>query len=297
MATINSVGTGLLGESGTGSFVGSTGATLTQPKIAQINDSSNNPILTLTPVASASNYLNVVNNVSGDNPSLSVASSVDSNVNLNLTPLGIGFLNVVTSANGTPSLNVVSGTGFTHQTRFVFPTSNTNNTITVPDADGTLLMTGQAINTVPSIAFSPTTGGIVGTTTNNSAASGYVGELLTSIVPSISAISLTSNTTINVTSITLTPGDWDLFGNVAFNGTNMLSVIGCMNNVSATLADSVYSSGINMGTNSGATSFGASCPSLAVSVNTNTIYYLIAVAAFPSGTATVCGGIYARRRR
>lgn len=65
------------------------------------------------------------------------------------------------------------------------------------------------------------TEGITGVTTNSDAASGIIGEYVSSEVLRASAVGLTSNSGGNVTSISLTAGDWDLEGNVAFtaNGT------------------------------------------------------------------------------
>lgn len=52
-------------------------------------------------------------------------------------------------------------------------------------------------------------GGLQGTTTNDSAPAGCVGELLSSIVPIGSHVSLTTTTSKDVTSLTLGPGEWD----------------------------------------------------------------------------------------
>ena len=51
------------------------------------------------------------------------------------------------------------------------------------------------------------TGGIVGTTTNNNAAAGCVGEYVSSAIEYASRVSLTTSTPANVTSISLTAGD------------------------------------------------------------------------------------------
>ncbi|HEY6019562.1 MAG TPA: hypothetical protein VIY48_06565, partial [Candidatus Paceibacterota bacterium] len=58
---------------------------------------------------------------------------------------------------------------------------------------------------------------IKGTSTNDNAIAGDVGELITSTVASASGVSLTSTTAANVTSISLTAGDWDVDGTVDFN--------------------------------------------------------------------------------
>ena len=78
--------------------------------------------------------------------------------------------------------------------------------------------------TFGSVAFSPTTKGIVGTTTNDDAAAGYVGEILSAAIASASAVSLTSNTIANITSISLTAGDWDITGQVGFELANTTSI-------------------------------------------------------------------------
>jgi len=55
---------------------------------------------------------------------------------------------------------------------------------------------------------------ILGTTTNNDAAAGIVGEYISSTVLSGAAVPfVTTNVAVNVTSISLTAGDWDVSGN------------------------------------------------------------------------------------
>jgi len=57
---------------------------------------------------------------------------------------------------------------------------------------------------------------MMGTTTTDNAAAGAVGEIIESTVVLGSAVSLTTATVAAVTSIILTPGDWQVFGNVFF---------------------------------------------------------------------------------
>ena len=76
---------------------------------------------------------------------------------------------------------------------------------------------GQPIATAlsaASIAFTSTSG-VIGTTTNDNAAAGSVGEIIDSTVLVGAAVSLTTSTQADVTSIALTAGDWDVWGNVA----------------------------------------------------------------------------------
>ena len=56
----------------------------------------------------------------------------------------------------------------------------------------------------------------VGTPTNDNTTLGSVGEYVSSSVASGSAVSLTTGTAKDVTTISLTAGDWDVWGNVAF---------------------------------------------------------------------------------
>lgn len=59
-------------------------------------------------------------------------------------------------------------------------------------------------------------GSVLGTNTNDSAASGYVGESVYGAIDSGHTVSLTDNTAAAVTSISLTAGDWDVQGSVAY---------------------------------------------------------------------------------
>jgi hypothetical protein len=112
---------------------------------------------------------------------------------------------LVTSAGGVPSLSTALPSGLTA----------TNMSLTTPTL-------GAA--TATSLTFSPTTGGIVGTTTNNNVAAGSVGEFQDSgIVTSTFAV---STTVYNTTSLSLTAGDWDVYGSlymspVSFNVNNV----------------------------------------------------------------------------
>jgi hypothetical protein len=69
------------------------------------------------------------------------------------------------------------------------------------------LQANQAVNTP---------GQRKGTTTNDSASAGNVGEYIESNIASADAVSLTSTTPANVTSISLTVGDWDVTADVTY---------------------------------------------------------------------------------
>lgn len=73
--------------------------------------------------------------------------------------------------------------------------------------------TNPGVTGVPAIP-----GQLPGTTTNDSAGAGRVGEILSASVTSGSAVSLVTGTAKTVTSIDLTAGDWDASGVVCFTG-------------------------------------------------------------------------------
>ena len=137
---------------------------------------------------------------------------------------------------------------------------------------------------------------ILGASTNSSAPSGYVGEVISSVIVSGSAVSFTTATPRNITSISLTAGDWDVWGNVYFIGstTNMTSVFLWISSTSATVPDPSVYNALNPIANA---AVGLNAPALTFQLSGTTTIYLSAEANFATGTATGCGGIYARRRR
>jgi hypothetical protein len=152
-------------------------------------------------------------------------------------------------------------------------------------------------------ALTPT-GGIVGVANNGSPTAGQVGEVISSAVAIGSAVSLTSNTQQNVTSITLTAGDWDVYGSVLFTygaTTNLTYVQGSTADSSASLdADErfsyAYPSGIVPGT---LIPIAGACPVREVKVanGATATVYLVAQAVFTISTCAAYGKIWARRAR
>lgn len=148
------------------------------------------------------------------------------------------------------------------------------------------------------ITWSNTTKGIVGTTTNDNAASGYVGEVISSTVLFGSAISLSNNTNADLTSISLTAGDWDVNGNLSFTSSSntITGAFGWISLSSATKPDGFNINGLAP---AGAllSNVNFSVPFFRVSTNSTVTVYISGYATFASGSATLCGQILARRRR
>jgi hypothetical protein len=143
---------------------------------------------------------------------------------------------------------------------------------------------------------------LYGTTTNDNAAAGMVGEYVESVVDEASAISLTSTTQINVTSISLTAGDWDVSCNMQFTctaTTNITELRGSVSLVSDTL-DLTRGRVFDIKTAPHtviSTRHGLAGPTLRFSLASTTTIYLVAVANFTVSTMVAYGIISARRVR
>jgi hypothetical protein len=145
--------------------------------------------------------------------------------------------------------------------------------------------------------------GIAGTQTNDSASSGFIGEQIFSALATGSATSLVNNTAKTVTSITLTPGDWDVSAIGYFNTaatttlTNIITSISLTNNTLDTSAGQFGDLNFNAVVFNVATTSLNAGTITRISVAVNTIVYLVAQATFGTSTLTAFGVIRARRLR
>lgn len=164
----------------------------------------------------------------------------------------------------------------------------------------TLITPNLGIATATSLAFNPTTNGVIGTTTNNNVVAGSVGELISSSVIFASAVAMaTTATAYNITTISLTAGDWDVWGNVAFNITTVAvfaSVFGWISSTSATIPDLSLCYVDNTTAVSGGALSGTIAP-LRFSLPSTTTIYLSGEWSSAGATISGAGNIYARRRR
>ncbi len=137
-----------------------------------------------------------------------------------------------------PSTNAINTLLYASSANVMAALPTANNGVLVTSSGGvpSISSTLPAFTT-SSITFNPTTGGIVGTTTNDNAAAGKVGEFISSTVLSGAAVGLTTGSAADVTSISLTAGDWDVEGNVCTSpgsGTTTTQVAGWISTTSAT---------------------------------------------------------------
>jgi hypothetical protein len=157
----------------------------------------------------------------------------------------------------------------------------------------TLLAAASSGTGAPLGGTSPTitTPVINGVTNASSAAAGALGEVISS---SVTTVAISNSTATNVTTISLTAGDWELFGSVLTNpaGTTTQSSGACaINTVSATFP-SVYA---ELGSIAAGTAFGIVAPSIRINVSGATTVYLVAIINYTVSTLTINGNLLARR--
>ena len=176
-------------------------------------------------------------------------------------------------------------------------------TVTMPGTADTLV--GRATTdtlTIKSLT-TPTInqGNLVGTTTNDSAAAGSVGEYVESIVLTGAATSLTTATAKTVTSISLTAGDWDVSGFIGFNtgGTTTTTVIaGGISTTNNTLPSPNDTSCFQLQCSFATNAFNQQpCGMKRISIASTTTVYLVATSTFATSTCAARGTIRARRVR
>lgn len=125
-----------------------------------------------------------------------------------------------------------------------------------------------------------------------------VGEYMSSVVLSGAPVSLTNNIIADITSLSLTAGDWDVWGTPNFSiSASSNSMAGWINTVSATIPASPNGATIQMTIPFSAGVSGFALGTTRLSLASTTTVYLSAVASFAAGTVDAFGFLGARRRR
>jgi hypothetical protein len=242
------------------------------------------------------------------------------------SPLGIGAVSTgsVTNCSGTSSaLNFTTGSGFSCNATinaltlggatFAAPgpigststSSGAFSSISTPSAT----IGGGTINGTSVGATSPSTGAfttlsstgatsLTGVTGGTCAGAGLIGQCINSNIPSGSAVALTTAVVGNVTSVSLTAGNWLCYGNLAFSpaGTTVTSSQGgWISTASATnptppnAGSEFFSQAMNTvaGTNGNIWPVGFTMENL----TTTTTVFLEALANFTTSTESVYGYI------
>jgi hypothetical protein len=234
-----------------------------------------NPVFTGTPTFDNGQTIAVVN------PSTNLAITGTLSVTGATTLASASQSGAATFATGTGAVSLNGATTVASGKTFAV-TSNAT-------VGGTLTTTGVSVS--------------AGVTDGSSAAAGTLGEFVGSKVAVGSAVSLTSATPANVTSISLTAGDWDVRGLVDFAGASATVVASSLwvfgiNTTSATIPVDGTEAQLGVPALS-TTSFmvGSGCVYVRLNITTTTTVYLVAEATFTAGAVAAYGSMTARRVR
>jgi hypothetical protein len=160
-----------------------------------------------------------------------------------------------------------------------------------------LITPNIGVSTSSVFSFSPTTGGIIGTTAGDKASSGIVGE---EIFLSVNPFSITSNTPTDV-GITLSAGDWYVYAFVSLSPqisvTYILYGLGWTSTTSATIPDLSQVTQYNGNNVNVSIELDFQILTLRYNVTTSTTLYFSTYVDFITGTCNVGGTIYASRVR
>lgn len=205
---------------------------------------------------------------------------------------------------GVPAWSSGAGTG-----DVVGPASATDNAAARFDATtGKLIQNSALLVADTTGALSRSGGGgipVQGTNTNDAAGSGYVGEVIQAARLAGSAIVLTSNSVADVTSISLSAGDWDIQGQVAFSfagTTTYTQALSWTSTTSATLpsADSIAAPFHRVDVSShapGSIDLPVPTGTGRLTLSSTTTVYLSCRATFATAGLNAYGFIWARRAR
>ena len=206
-------------------------------------------------------------------------------------------LAVPSCSAATNALLWTSGTGFSCNSGINAATLG-GATFAAPGAIGGTTANSGAFTTITaSSTITPSqTAGIVGTTTNNDANAGSVGEYQTATTTNTS---LSNGVGANLTSVSLTAGDWDVQCSAYYHPAGSTTITGLaasVSTVSANLGAFGATTYLQLTFNTGSGNY-LSSPVWRVSLGSTTTVYCTGVAAFATSTMQGDGFIRARRVR
>ena len=113
--------------------------TLTTPRIGQINDTSGNGVLSLSPTTSAVDYLVVKNGVGTGVPLHVYADGASSNIGLHIQPKGTGLVTISDGTDFNKGIRFRSSSSATSAVTLIDAVSTAGRVVTLPDATTTLV--------------------------------------------------------------------------------------------------------------------------------------------------------------
>ncbi len=178
----------------------------------------------------------VATNLTGTASGLT-AGNVTTNANLTGVITSVGNATSIASQTGTGTKFVVDTSPVLVTPTLGVATATSINGNTITSGTGTLTLTSGAVLTA-STTTSVGRGQYLGESTTGNATAGNIGEEVISTIASGSAVSLTNATDANLTTISLTAGDWDIWAQCYFGGgtTTNLTIAACsINTTTATM--------------------------------------------------------------
>jgi hypothetical protein len=203
--------------------------------------------------------------------------------------------NIVLETEGSATGYAVTANLYVGQAFGVGGTATLNSGVQI--WNGATITSG--VLTAGSASFTSAT--ITGVTNASNAATGQVGEFISATISAASPVALTSQVATNITSISLSAGDWDIWGNVCSSvaGTTVtIWMYGAISTTSSTIPAQPNNggSGLSGAMAAGATSI-VNVGRMRLNVSTTTVVYLVADMNFTTSTAAAIGFIGARRVR
>lgn len=235
--------------------------------------------------------LQVVNRTSADSPVL-------------ITPGQVGVVNVGLGIAGVVPLQITTNASPIYfGTDAVIPTLAQFVILHTASANRSITVTGAVSPNNPVLGATGGGVAIVGTTTNDNAATGQYGEYVESVIAAGAAVALATGVPSNVTSITLGAGDWDVTGTMAFlfgATTSYTNLIGALSTLTGAL-DAFVGGSFDYETPATVPTAGNdqfwTLPTRRISAAASITIFFVAQATFTVSTLKAYGRIRARRVR
>lgn len=305
-------------ETGSGSAVFGTSPTINTPTISG-GTISNAPISgstgSFTTLAASStvsgtgfsNYLASPPAIGGT----SAAAGSFTNLSSSGTVSGTGFTSYLASPPAIGGTTPAAGSFTTLSASSTVSGTGFSTYMASPPAIGTTTAAAGKFTTLQATsAITPAyPAGVIGNVSGSAITAGSIGETIcaqvtnggspTGCASNVSTpVSLTTATSANVASITLTAGDWDIFANVSYN----IGATTTINYVGASISSASVTMDFNAATlvpgisGSVATVMSIPAPTIHKSISSTTTFYLVTTQAFGTSTLSAFGRITAVRR-